>query len=196
MFCERCGQQFLKSDSLCTRCQFAPTKQWLQLAGLGMLSVAFAASALSGSPLPPHVAAAGRHRLFHVWHWLTNAASLYGWAVAALGLLGWSFLVRRDDRLQKKEWVARTLLILLLLGGAAAPIFFHLPARIVPEFRATARSYAAWGPPAAWAMIVLVIVPLCMNTETRDSLLGNGRGLSLAGFGVMLLVTAILLGAW
>lgn len=196
MFCERCGQQFLRSDSLCTRCRFAPTKQWLQLAGLGMLTVAFVASALSGSPLFPHIAATGRHRLFRAWHWLTNAASLYGWAVAALGLLGWSFLIRREDRLQKKEWVARTLLILLLLGGVAVPILVNLPAKSALQIRAAIQSYAAWGPAAAWAMIVLVVVPLCMNPETRDSLLGNGRSLSLAGLGVMLVVTAILLGAW
>jgi hypothetical protein len=44
--------------------------------------------------------------------------------------------------------------------------------------------------------VALVAGVLCMNTETRDSLLGRGRTSTLISAGILLLVLTMILQAW
>jgi hypothetical protein len=45
-------------------------------------------------------------------------------------------------------------------------------------------------------VVVFVIALLCINAETRDSLLGHGKVLSLVSLGVLLLLVALTIAGW
>ncbi len=196
MFCERCGQQFLPQESFCARCRVAPTRYWLQLFGLATLAIAIASNCFSTLSLTPRLAAERQSWLFHVWIRFNEVAPSCGWVVAAVGLLVWSFLFRRGRRIEKPEWWARLLLLLLLLGGVATAPFPWRPAGPTPHIHALLQSHPGLGPALAWALVALAVGPLCLNSETRDSLLGHGRVLSAVSLGMLLLVMAIALAGW
>jgi hypothetical protein len=44
--------------------------------------------------------------------------------------------------------------------------------------------------------VVIVIAALCINSETRDSLLGHGKVLSLVSLGVLLLILGMTIAGW
>ena len=48
----------------------------------------------------------------------------------------------------------------------------------------------------AWVAVVFVLSVLCLNVQTRDSLLGRGKVLSLVSLGVLLAVLTITLVGW
>ncbi len=48
----------------------------------------------------------------------------------------------------------------------------------------------------AWGVVVVVIALLCSNSETRDSLLGHGKALSLVSLGVLLLLLTMTIVGW
>ena len=197
MFCEHCGLQFLPQQSVCTRCGLVPTRQWLQLVSLVTLTVTIACNSLVDLYLLPRLVA-GRQRplLFRGWLWFNEKFSLFGWVAVASALLAWSSWSRRGSEMQKKEWMARWLLILLLLVGAVAVLLPWMPARAVAGIRAALNSHPDMALTLPWGTIVLAVGILCLNSETRDSLLGNGRVLSLVSAGLLLLLLAMVLLAW
>ncbi len=135
--------------------------------------------------------------LFRVWLWLDEKGSLYGWAPVALGLLAWDYFVWRGSRPKIKGWITRKLLTLVLVAGLAPLLPWWVPAGQPPEgvLAAIARHP---GLPSilAWGIVIFVATLLCINAETRDSLLGHGRVLSLVSLGVLLLVLAMTLVGW
>lgn len=198
MFCERCGQQFLPHESVCTRCREAPTRQWLQLIGLAMLAITVVFNSFSAATLFPRLAASGAQSWqFHVWFQLDDLFSEYGWIAAAVAVLVWSFWGRRGYQLRKREWLARVLLILLLLvaGIGALPLPKKFLGRAA-EIRSTLQNSPGLGPTLAWVPIVLVVGILCLNNETRDSLLGHGRVLSLVSLCLLCLMLALATMGW
>lgn len=194
MFCERCGQSFLPNESVCARCHSAPTRQWLQLVGLASLAIAF----LSNAALSflPHPGAHPASRVLSAWLRLNDKIFLYGWIVAAVALLVWSFLIRRGGNVKIREWWARSLMILLLTAGIVSLRQRPLPGTIATLARAAIDNHPGLGSLLAWGTIVLVLGPLCMNSEVRDSLLGQGRILSLVGLGMLLAVLSMALVGW
>ena len=48
----------------------------------------------------------------------------------------------------------------------------------------------------AWGVVLFVITLLCINAETRDSLLGHGKVLSVVSLCVLLLVLAMTIVGW
>jgi hypothetical protein len=194
VFCERCGQAFLANESVCARCHSAPTRQWLQLVGLASLAMAFLSNAaLSFLPHPgPHP----RSRVLSAWLRLNDEVFLYGWIIAAVALLVWSFWIRRGGSVKIREWWARSLMILLLTAGIVSLRHRPLPGTIATLARAAIQDHPGLGSLLAWGMIVLVLGPLCMNSEIRDSLLGQGRILSLVALGMLLAVLSMALVGW
>ncbi|MFY9529981.1 MAG: hypothetical protein WBC04_24740 [Candidatus Acidiferrales bacterium] len=170
-----------------------PTRYWLQLVGLVILAIAIVSNCLSALSLIPRLTGGQQSWPFHYWLRFNDVMSSYGWVGAAVGVLVWSFLIRRGYRVQKREWSARLLLLLLLLAGfAAAPLPWR-PAGPTPHVHAVLQSHPGLGPGLAWGLIALVVIPLCLDAETRDSLLGHGRILSVVSLGMLLLVVAITL---
>lgn len=198
MFCERCGLLYLPVQSVCTGCRVAPTRHWFQLMSLATLTVAIAGNALVAWMLLPRLTTVHQTwSLFRVWLWLNEKGSLYGWAPVALGLMAWDFFIGRVKGTRLRGWMARLFLTIALIVGVA-PLFSRwAPAARLPEGPLAALANHPGLPPiVAWTMIVIVAVLLCSDPESRDSLLGNGRVLSLISLGVLLLVLTMTLVGW
>jgi hypothetical protein len=197
LFCEDCGLQFLPKESVCSRCGSVPTRQWLQLTTLLMLMVTFACNSLVDLYLLRRLVAGRSHSLsFRAWAWFNEGFSSYGWVVVALSLLIWSIWSREDWIKHITEWVTRGLLILLLLAGAAAALLPHIPGRPTAGIRALLARYHDAAMMLPWGIVALVAGLLCLNTETRDSLLGRGKLSTLISAGILLMVLTMILQAW
>jgi hypothetical protein len=195
MFCERCGLNFLPRQSVCTRCGDVATRHWLQLVSLSTLMVAVAANALLACFLLPrrmqgHAASA----LFRDWRWANDKIALYGWVPETLGLLAWDFLVWQvsGSRPKVKRWFTRKLLSFALLASVAPIVPAWLPAgQPAPNFMTAMRMHPGLPSTLAWGVILVVATLLCVNGETRDSLLGHGKVLSLVSLGILLLLLTL-----
>jgi len=143
------------------------------------------------------------------WLWADMRAAVYGWIPLALGLLAWDYFVRQEATSVMSEkikgWLVRGLLIIAWVPGVAplVPHWLRPPAAIMvttaklPRLPAIgAASGFMWLLP--WAMVALAAAILCINAETRDSLLGHGRilsGISLVVLVMVLMLTLLTLSA-
>ena len=94
--------------------------------------------------------------------------------------------VQRDEKGEQGElWYvdAATGEKKVLVTAAKLPRF---PIPMLPAFSAA----------VPWVIVALAAALLCMNAETRDSLLGRGRALSAISLGVLLMVLAFTLVAF
>jgi hypothetical protein len=214
LYCENCGLQFLPAQSVCTRCGVTSTRHWFQLMSLTALVLAAAANALVGCLLLPHLAArrvhglALSHEAFAVraWLWTDLKAALYGWIPLALGLLAWDYFIRQESAPVMSEklkgWLVRGVLVLAIATGLAplVPHWLRPPAAVLgmtaklPSLPAlSALSGFAWLLP--WGLLALAAALLCINAQTRDSLLGHGRVLSTVSLaalgGIVVLVLLV-----
>jgi hypothetical protein len=211
LFCENCGLQFLPVQSVCTRCGVTSTRHWFQLMSLVTLGIAAACNSLVACLLLPRLAT-GHRRLalshagfaMRAWLWTDLKASVYGWIPLALGLLAWDYFLRQESNAviseKLKGWLVRGLLILAWVPGVAplVPRWIRPPAAVLvttaklPHLPAlTAVSGLTWLLP--WGMVGLAAALLCINTETRDSLLGHGRILSAASLVILVMVLMLTL---
>lgn len=192
MFCERCGLNFLPRQSVCTRCGEAATRHWLQLVSLAMLMVAVVCNSLLRVYLLPRLAGHSSHAMFRAWIWVDEKLALYGWVPVAIALLAWDIFVWRDSRPKVKGWFTRKLLTFALIAGVTPFIPRWLPAgQPSDNFLSMIRSHPGLPAGLAWGVVVVVVGALCINSETRDSLLGHGKVLSLISLGVLLVLLAM-----
>lgn len=196
MFCEDCGLQFLPKESVCSRCGGVPTRQWLQLVSLLTLVVTFACNSLVDLYLLRRVAGRSHSISLRAWLWFNDGFSSYGWVAVALFLLVWSIWSRPDWVREITEWVTRGLLILLLLAGAAAAILPLIPGRRAAAIRAILGRHHDAALMLPWGIVALVAGVLCLNSETRDSLLGRGRLSTLISAVILLVMLTMILQAW
>ena len=197
MFCEDCGLQFWPRQSVCSRCGAVPTRQWLQLVSLFTLVVTFACNSWVDLYLLRRLVAGSTHpAAFHAWRWFNEKFSLFGWAAMAVALLTWSLWPRRDSEMQKKEWMARSFLMLLLLAGAVILLLPKIPGDGAAHFRGALTNHPAVVLSLPWAIVALASGILCLDSETRDSLLGHGRVSTLISGGLLLLLLSMILLAW
>lgn len=196
MFCERCGQSVLATESFCARCRIPPPRQWLQLFGLAALAIAALSNSFAALALFPHLAPERMPLLIRAWVSFNAAVFLFGWMIVTMSVSVWSLWARRGYDLQKKEWLARLLLFLLFTAG----IVSLRPRPVTGAFAALVRTILhnhpwMW-PFITWGLIALVVVPLCLNPETRNSLFGQGQVLCLIGLGVLSFVMLMTLVGW
>ncbi|HXW57176.1 MAG TPA: hypothetical protein VEJ67_15615 [Candidatus Cybelea sp.] len=199
MFCERCGLNFLPRQSVCTRCGAAASRHWLQLVGLLSLMLAVATNSLLGWFLLPRlVGGTHSHGVFRAWLWMDDKVALYGWVPLAIALLAWDFLVLRGSRRPKvRGWVTRKLLTFSLVAGVTPFIPSWVPAgQPSQNFLTQIRSHPGLPLGLAWAVVLVVISLVCFEAETRDSLLGQGKVLSLIGVGTLFLLLAMTAAGW
>jgi hypothetical protein len=198
VFCERCGLNFLPKQSVCTRCKVSATRHWFQLMSLVTLTVAVACNALVALIFLPRLAA-GSHAqgLFRGWMWFNNKAALYGWVPMAIALLAWDFLVWKEARPKVKGWFTRKLLTFSLAAGVAPMIPWWVPAGQPPvQFLALIGKYPGMSAALAWAVILVVVVLLCSDAESRDYLLGHGKALSVVSVAALLVVLTMTIVGW
>ncbi|MGH9712290.1 MAG: hypothetical protein ACRD5M_03215 [Candidatus Acidiferrales bacterium] len=147
--------------------------------------------------LPSRVTGQHARTLFRAWAWLDQKTALYGWVPLAVGLLAWDLFVWRNSRPKVKGWVTRKLLTLALMAGVAPIIPSWLPTDQPPKnFLAAISKYPGLAASLAWAVVVFVVTLLCINAETRDSLLGHGKVLSLISLGILLLLITLTIVGW
>jgi hypothetical protein len=198
VFCERCGLGFLPKQSVCSRCNVAATRHWFQFMSLVTLLVAALCNALVGLLLLPRLVQ-GRHPhiLFRGWAWFNHNAALYGWIPVVLGLLAWDFFVWKAARPKVKGWFTRKLLTFSLAAALAPMLPWWIPAGQPPgEFLSMIGKYPGVPSLLAWGAVLVVLVLLCVNAESRDYLLGHGKALSMISLGVLLLVLTMTFVGW
>ena len=206
MFCENCGLQFLPVQSVCTRCGVTSTRHWFQLMSLVTVGIAAACNSLMAFFVLPRLTAAPHrfavpHEGFAIraWLWTDLKAAVYGWIPLTLGLLAWDYFARQESSgvmsEKLKGWLVRALLILAWVPGVAplVPHWLRPPAALLvttvklPRLPALAAvSGLTWLLP--WGMVGLAAALLCINAETRDSLLGRGRVLSAVSLALLVAV--------
>lgn len=198
MFCERCGLSFLPKQSVCSRCNVPATRHWLQLMSLATLLVAALCNALVGMLVLPRLAGGGHSRLvFRAWLWFDHKAAFYGWVPIALALLAWDLLVWKAAKPKVKGWFTRKLLAFSLAVGVAPMLPWWVPAGQPPhEFMSMIGKYPGGPTLLAWGVVLLVVVLVCMNAESRDYLLGHGKALSVVSLSLLLLVMTMTVVSW
>ena len=198
MFCERCGSNFLPKQSVCARCRVAATRHWFQLMSLSTLLVAVLWNALVGFLLLPRLAEGGHSRfLFRAWLWFDYKAALYGWVPIACALLAWDYLVWKSAKPRIKGWFTRKLLTFSLAAGLAPMLPWWIPAGQPPgQFLAMIGKYPGVPALLAWGVVLVVLVLLSVNAESRDYLLGHGKALSVVCLCLLLMVLTMAVVGW
>jgi len=198
VFCERCGLSFLPRQSVCSRCHAAATRHWFQLMSLVTLLVAVFCNALVGLVLLPRLVEGRQSRvLFRDWLWFDSRAALYGWVPITLGLLAWDFWVWKAARPKVKGWFTRKLLTFSLAAGLAPMLPWWVPAGQPPgQFLSMIGKYPGVPSLLGWGVVLLVVVLLCVNAESRDHLLGHGKALSVVSLALLLLVVTMTVVSW
>jgi len=197
LFCDRCGLNFLPKQSVCTRCNTAATRHWFQLMSLVTLLMAVACNAVVALLLLPRLASGAHSRLFRGWMWFDHNAALYGWVPIAAGLLAWDYLVWKEARPKIRGWFTRKLLTLSLAAGVAPILPWWIPAGAPPgQFLSMIGKYPGLPVLLAWAVVLVVLVLLCADAESRDYLLGHGKVLSVTSVGLLVLVLTMTMLGW
>jgi hypothetical protein len=198
VFCERCGLNFLPKQSVCTRCNVVATRHWFQLMSLVTLLVAVLCNALVGILLLPRLVEGGHSRfVFRAWLWFDHKAALYGWAPITLALLAWDYLVWKAAKPKVKGWFTRKLLTFSLAAGLAPLLPWWIPAgQPSGEFLSMIGKHPGLPGLLAWGVVLVVVALLCINAESRDSLLGHGKALSVVSLGLLLLVLTMTVVGW
>lgn len=203
LFCDHCGQEFEPKHRVCANCGKAPTRQWFQLMSLVTLFAAVACnSAVGWFVLPKLEYARHARRIFHAWLWVDHKAAIYGWIPIIGGLLAWDYFIWRRAKLRGtrpkiKRWMTRKLLMFVFAAAATPLIPWWVPAGQAPDqLLSLIGRYPGLPPTLAWAAAVVVLISLCGNRHTRDSLLGNGKVLSLVSLGALVAVLSVTVLGW
>jgi len=162
------------------------------------LLVAVLSNTVLGLFLLPRLAETHHGRLlFRSWYWFDQNAALYGWVPLAAGLLAWDYFIWKEARPKVKGWLTRKLLTFSLAAGVAPMIPWWIPAGQPPgEFLSMISRYQGLPAMLAWSVVLIVIIILCIDPESRDYLLGRGRTLSIVSTGVLVLVLTMTLIGW
>ncbi len=198
MFCELCGQQFFPKQSVCSRCRVIPARYWLQFVSLVTLFVAVTCNSLVAWFLLPRFVSGNHPRpVFRAWLWFDHTAALFGWIPLAIALLAWDYLVWKHGRPRIRGWITRKLLTAVLVAGIAPILPWWVPAGQPPgEFLAMIGRHAGLPATMAWGVVLAVILLLCGEPQSRDTLLGHGKALSLVCSGILLLVLSLTVVCW
>lgn len=203
LFCERCGEAFAPKKPVCVGCGSAPARHWLQLTALLTMGLATFCNSLVCWFLLPRLVSRHDAGIFRGWLWLDEKASLYGWAPIIIAILAWDYFIWRNSRRARqtehkiKGWITRKLLTFVLVTSVAPIIPWWIPAGQPPDsFLARISRYPGLPSSLAWLTVTLVLVLLCWNPSTRDSLLGHGRILSLVSIAALLVLMAMTCLGW
>jgi hypothetical protein len=198
MYCEHCGLQIFPKHPVCTRCGEAPTLHWFQFTSLLLLFVAaLCNSAVAVLLLPRFTAVHHGAFFFRAWLWLTLKSAAYGWVPIAIGLLAWDYFVRRKSSHKVKGWFTRKVLTFVIVAGVTPVIPRWVPAGQPPQnFLSAIGRYPGLPCALAWTSVLVIASILCLNTETREALLGKGKALSFISLGAILVLLSLTVVGW
>jgi hypothetical protein len=187
--CEECGLE-MNGQSICSRCRASPTRAWLQFVSLGTLGILTAYNYIFVlNFLPKRVP---REYLASVWLNVSEFAWLYGWVVLGVYLPAWAYYWRKKYgySLETGARVGIGFVVILLIGAVALPIFPRMGWTWAESLRTTLDSHPVLGIVVGWAVVALALVSICCNCESRDRLLGRGKGLALLAIAVLCIILA------
>jgi len=161
------------------------------------LLMAVACNAMVAFLLLPRLADGRHSQFFQGWIWFDHKAAMYGWAPIAVALLAWDYLVWKEARPKVRGWFTRKLLTLSLAAGVAPILPWWIPAGAPPgQFLSMIGKYPGLPVLLAWGVVLVVLVLLCADAESRDYLLGHGKVLSVVSMGLLLLVLTMTMLGW
>ena len=177
LHCEECGR-WMNGQSTCSSCRASPTRLWLQFVSLGTLGVLtaynyiFVLNFLSRRVPREYVAS--------VWLNVSEFAWLYGWIVLGVYLPAWAYYWRKKYgySLEIGVRVGIGFVALLMIGAIARPMFPRMGSTWAEHLRTAFDSQPELGIVVGWAVVALAFVSICCNCESRDRLLGRGKGLA------------------
>jgi hypothetical protein len=161
------------------------------------LLLALACNAMVALLLLPRLTGREHSQLFQGWMWFDHKAALYGWVPIAAGLLAWDYLVWKEARPKIRGWFTRKLLTISLAAGVAPILPWWIPAGAPPgQFLSMIGKYPGLPVLLAWAVVLVVLVLLCADAESRDYLLGHGKVLSVISMCLLLVVLMMTMVGW
>jgi hypothetical protein len=161
------------------------------------LLTAVACNAMVAFLLLPRLKTGGQSRLLQGWMWFDHKAALYGWVPIAAGLLAWDYLVWKEARPKVRGWFTRKLLTLSLAAGVAPILPWWIPAGAPPgQFLSMIGRYPGLPVLLAWGVVLVVLVLLCADAESRDYLLGHGKVLSIVSVCLLFVVVTMTMLGW
>ena len=187
--CEECGL-LMNGQSTCGGCRASPTRLWLQFVSLGTLGVLTAYNYIFVlNFLPTRVP---REYVATVWLNVSEFAWLYGWIVLGVYLPAWAYYSRKryGYSLEAGVRVGIGFVVILLIGAVALLIFPLMGLTWAERLRTAFDSNPELGIVVGWAVVALALVSICCNCESRDRLLGRGKGLALVTLAVLYIILA------
>ena len=128
-----------------------------------------------------------------VWLNVSEFAWLYGWIVLGVYLPAWAYYWRKKHgyRLETGVRVGIGFVVILLIGAVARPIFPRMGCTWAELLRTSLDSHPELGIVVGWAVVALALVSICCNCESRDRLLGRGKGIALLALAVLCIILAL-----
>jgi hypothetical protein len=188
--CEECGV-WINRQSICSRCRAAPTRLWLQFVSLGMLGVLAAYNYMFVlNCLPTRIP---REYVATAWLNVSELVCLYGWIVLAVYLPAWAYYWRKKYGCGPETGarVGIGFVLILLIGAVTRPIFPRTGWTWAERLRTSLDSHPELGSIVGWAVVALALVSICCNCESRDRLLGRGKGLALLALAALCTILAL-----
>jgi len=188
--CEECGLLSMNGQSICSRCRACP-RLWLQFVSLGTLGVLTAYNYIFVlNFLPTRVP---RENVANVWLNVSELAWLYGWMALGVYLPAWAYYWWKKYGYSPETgvWVGIGFVLILLIGAVARSIFPRMGWTWAERLRTSLDSHPELGIIVGWAVVALALVSICCNCESRDRLLGRGKGLALLALAVLCTILAL-----
>ena len=188
--CEECGLS-MNGQSICSACRASPMRLWLQFFSLGMLGVLTAYNyifVLNFLPTRvPHKYVAS------VWLNVSEFAWLYGWIVLGVYLPAWAYYRRKKygHSLEIGVRFGIGFVVILLIGAVARPTFPRMGWTWANRLQSSLDSHPELGVIVGWAVVGLGLVSICCNCESRDRLLGRGKGLALLALAALCIILGL-----
>lgn len=169
----------------------SPTRLWLQFVSLATLGVLTAYNYIFVlNFLPTRVS---REYVASVWLNASEFAWLYGWIVLGVYLLAWAYYWWKKYGYSSETGVRVGIgfVVILLIGAVVRPIFPWMGWTWAEQLRTLLDSHPEHGIVMGWAVVALALVSICCNCESRDRLLGRGKGIALLALTVLCIILGL-----
>jgi len=134
-----------------------------------------------------------REYVARVWLGVSDFAWLYGWIILGVYLPAWAYYGRKKYgySLETGVRVGIGFVVILLIGAVARPIFPRMGWTWAERLGTSLDSHPELGIVVGWAVVALALVSICWNCESRDRLLGRGKGLALLALAVLCIILGL-----
>jgi hypothetical protein len=128
-----------------------------------------------------------------LWLNVSESVWLYGWIVLGVYLPAWAYYWRKKygHSLETGVRVGIGFVLILLIGAVTRPMFPRMGWTWAEGLRTSLDSRPELGIVVSWAVVALALVSICCNCESRDRLLGRGKGLALLVFAVLCIILTL-----